>query len=69
MYVHHVVHSCDVINVVRFEFLRRFVRLVASRKHEVRSTVRKNLLKGKIVTSHVYIYTKKEYMIKIYLVN
>jgi hypothetical protein len=49
-----------MINVVRVEFLRRVVRLVTDRKHEGRSTVRKTLLKGKIVTSHIYIYTQKQ---------
>jgi hypothetical protein len=43
-----------MINVVRVEFLRRVVRLVTGRKHEGRSTDRKTLLKGKLVTSHIY---------------
>jgi hypothetical protein len=63
-----------ISNVVRVEFLRRVVRLVTDRKHEGRSTVRKTLLKGKIVTSHIYTYTQKQkytiqYINKINLVS
>jgi hypothetical protein len=53
----------DTCNVVRVEFLRRVVRLVTDRKHEGRSTVRKTLLKGNIVTSHIYIHTQKQNII------
>jgi hypothetical protein len=48
--------ACKGINVVRFEILRRIGRLVENRKLEGRSSIRKILLKGKIVTSHIYIY-------------
>jgi len=41
-------------NVVRNEFLRRFDRLVKGRKVGEHNTVRKNPLKGKVVTSHTY---------------
>jgi hypothetical protein len=51
------------MSVVRVEFLRRIVRLVKDRKHEGRSTIHKILLKGKIVTSHIYIYTQKQKII------
>jgi hypothetical protein len=40
-------------NVVRVEVLRRIGGLVMDRKHKGRSTVRKILLKGKVVTSHI----------------
>jgi hypothetical protein len=47
-----------VTSVVKVEFLRRVVRLATDRKHEGRSTVRKTLLKDKIVISytHTHIY-------------
>lgn len=41
-----------LLNVVRNEYLRRFDRSVKGRKVEKRNTVRKNLLKSKIVISH-----------------
>jgi hypothetical protein len=44
-------------NVVRFEIIRRFVRLVEDRKFEVRSLIRKIPFEGKIITSHIFIYT------------
>jgi hypothetical protein len=56
-------HYKEDMSVVRVEFLHRIVRLVKDRKHEGRSTIHKILLKGKIVTSHIYIYTQTQHII------
>jgi hypothetical protein len=50
-------------NVIRIEILCRIGKLVKDHKHEGRSTIRKILLKGKIVTSHIYIPTNTKIII------
>ena len=47
-------HIAVTTNVVRIEILRRFGWLVKERKHEERNSARKNPLKGKNITSHIY---------------
>jgi len=53
-----------ICNIVRNEFLRRFDRLVKGRKVEERNMVRKNPLKGKVVTSHTHTKKHKNYNTK-----
>jgi hypothetical protein len=49
-----------ICNVVRVEFLGGVVRPVTNRKHEGHIMVRKTLLKGKIITSHIYTHTQNK---------
>jgi hypothetical protein len=48
------------MNVVMIEILHGIDRLVTDRKHKDHNTIRKTLLKDKIVTSRIYIYKQTQ---------